>query len=122
MLRSTAASAGVSTSSGEKTLLTPCSRISPSVVVCAMELLPLLLESHALVLVKAAHIRQDDHVAHLETAQDLDMIHGGPPQSNGHALGEAAARREPEHAPRLPGRAVPRPADVERVLDPIELD
>src|ERR1700681_1729917 len=133
-------SAWVSTSSVMKTLVTPSRLISASEFVL-IGLSPLIfqpsvpdgrrqvdfrsdvsVQTDLVVAVLRRGVRQDHLVADLQPLDDLHRVDGDAPQLHRDADRPLAVLDELEHLDLAVGRAVGRPADVEDVVQPLDLD
>src|SRR5690606_7441139 len=81
-----------------------------------------LLDPHPRMAVPLGHVGQDDDVALLEPATDLDRVHRVTAELYGHAVGVAEVRCDLEHADRGLGVAERRPSDEQDVGQALDLD
>src|SRR5580700_1339720 len=82
----------------------------------------LLLDPDTIGVIPARHVGQNDGVAFAQAFDDLDRIHRGSPNLYWHAQGSLPARAEFEQADGavlLPER---RPAYIEHVVHPLQVD
>src|SRR5258706_1127231 len=121
-------SAWVSTSSVMKTLVTPSRLISDSEFVLIRSLSLVLqpslvsVQTDLVVAVLRRGVRQDHLVADLQSLDDFHGVDGDAPQLHGDADRPLAVFDHFEHLDLAVGRAVGRPADIEHVVQPLDLD
>src|SRR5436309_2348975 len=116
------ASACVSTSSVMKTLVTPSRWISEPLPLVPFIVFSLLVQANVVVPVPGGGVREDHLLAGGQAAHHLDGIDRAAAELDRHSPGLLAAVRELEHLDRALRLPIGWAADVEHVLEALDLD